>query len=117
MLLVSKESLSGQRRGTFGSWGADGPRVDVCERREDLLAVLLLFLQEALQVQELLRQHVVFQVGEPALVQGVDLELQERFLLVRELGDPGVFVELHGGRGSGGRVFGGGGRGLGRAEE
>lgn len=97
--------------------GEDRPRVDILERREDRLAVLLLFLQESLQVQELLRQHLVFEVRQPALMQGVDLQFQQLLLLVCELREPCLLVELHRRRRDG-RKFGAWvGSGLGRAEE
>lgn len=78
----------------MGVWEGKRPGVDIFERGEDGLALLFLLLQEALQVQELGSEDLVLEMGQPALVEGVDFELQEVSLLIRQLGDPFLLVEL-----------------------
>jgi hypothetical protein len=70
------------------------PGVDICHRREDLLACVNLLLEELLQLEKLLARDIILQNGKPALMQSIDLELQQLFLLGTELRDPGVFVEF-----------------------
>ena len=71
-------------------------RVYIAFGREDGLLALLLFLKEPLEGEELGLEDLVFEVGEPALVQRVDLELQQVFLLGSETLDPFVLVERFG---------------------
>lgn len=95
-----------------------GPGVDVLEGREDFLALLGFAFQEALEVEKVWACDLIGEVGQPGVVESVDLELEQVLLLGGELGEPGVFVERFR-RGRGGRgVRGGLGiDGLGRAKE
>ena len=86
----------GEWRGYGERMGWQVPRVDVPFWRENELFVLLLLLEKLLEFQKVWLDNVVLEIGEPALVQRVDLEFQEVFLLVRECGDPFVFVEFLG---------------------
>lgn len=76
--------------------GACRPGVYVLERREDLDARLEFLLEESLQVEKLLALDLIGQVREPALVQRVNLELQQLPLLLAKFADPLVLVELFG---------------------
>lgn len=53
-------------------------------------------LEEALQLKEARRDEHIFEMRQPAIVQRVDFELEELFLLGGELGDPCCLVEAHG---------------------
>ena len=70
------------------------PRIDILQRREDLLPTLSLLLQEPLEVQELGRRDFILQMCQPRLVQRVNLELEELLLLVGEFCYPRIFVEF-----------------------
>lgn len=94
------------------SSGHDIPAVDVLGRRKHLLACGRLPVQEPLELEEVLGRYVVFQVGEPAVMQRLDLEAEQLLLLVRQAAEPLLLVELDlrlGGGRSGAR-----GRGRGR---
>ena len=60
---------------------ASVPTVHFLQWWEDLLARVQLLLQEALQVQEVLLDDVILQMCQPAIVKGVNLELQQCLLL------------------------------------
>lgn len=75
------------------------PGVDILSRRENRLACFTFSLEKAFQLEEFLTQNFVFQLGEPCLVQTVDFEREEIFLLLGEFLDPGFFVEFLGGGG------------------
>ena len=98
---MDEDQQDGKGIGGDESVGKNKPRINILHGREDLFPILLLPFQESLQVQELIRQHVVFQVRQPALVQGIDLKLQQLFLLLCEFGDPSFFVEFWRWRGGG----------------
>jgi hypothetical protein len=50
----------------------DLPAVHVVAGRKDSLTALSFFLQESLQIQKLLGDNLVFEMGQPTLMQGVD---------------------------------------------
>lgn len=70
------------------------PAVDVLLGREDLLARVVLPVEEALEVEEFLGDDLVLEQGQPALVEGADLELEELPLLICERVDPSLLVKL-----------------------
>jgi hypothetical protein len=69
------------------------PRIYVLARREDFLAAHNFGFQETFEIQELLGDNLIFEMGQPTLVQGVDLESQEVFGLSRKRLGPGFLVE------------------------
>ena len=87
------------------------PGIDVVERGEDLFAGGGLGPEEALELEEGRMGEVGGEVGQPGVVQGLDLELQQRLLLVRQRREPLLLVEF-GGFARGGRGAGRGGIGL-----
>lgn len=76
-----------------GRWGCR-PRIDVFHWGEDFLARVDFFLEEAFKFEEFFAGHFVFERGQPALMQSLNLELQEIFLLVGEFCEPFLPVEF-----------------------
>ena len=74
--------------------GGNEPAVDVFRRRKDLLARLQLPLEEAFQAEEFFAGDFVLQHAQPAVVQRLNLELEEFLLLGIELRHPRLLVEL-----------------------
>lgn len=72
----------------------DVPGIHISSGRKDLLPILMLFLQETLQIEEILGDNLVFELRQPALIQRSNLQRQQIFLLRRELLDPFRLVEL-----------------------
>jgi hypothetical protein len=87
------------------------PGIDILRGREDLLGARHLPGQELLQIQKLLACDLIFEVCKPALVEGINLELEELSLLVLEAGYPLVLVKGRGRRLDSGRRRAIGGRG------
>lgn len=83
--------LSTQNRN--GQLGTGLPRIDILFRRKDLGFGILFFLEEALQVQELSSHHLILEISKPALVQSIDLQLEQLLLLRRERRHPFVLVK------------------------
>jgi hypothetical protein len=52
------------------------PRIDIFIGREDFGLGILLLLQKSLQVQKLGRGDIVLEVGKPAVIQCINLQLQ-----------------------------------------
>ena len=74
------------------------PGIDILHGWIDCLATRQLLLQEALQLEERRGKQDILDVWQPAVMQCVDLQLEQFFLLVGELRDPRVLVEFRGGR-------------------
>ena len=72
------------------------PGVHISHGRIDSLSTCELLLQEPLQGQERRAGQHILEMWQPALVERLDLELQQVPLLVGELGHPRVLVELDG---------------------
>ena len=54
----------------------------------------MLAFEEAFEVEKLFGGNLVFEMGEPALMKGIDLELEELLLLRRQSCDPFCLVEF-----------------------
>lgn len=72
----------------------DKPAINLLFRRKNLLPSVLLRLEKAFQIQKLLGNNFIFQLGQPALMQGLNLQTQQLLLFRSKLGYPFLLVEF-----------------------
>lgn len=77
------------------------PRVHVFHWRIHSLAAVQLLLEEALELEEVGRDQHILEVRQPALMQRVNLKLEQLLLLVGQSLDPCFLVEIDLGLGLG----------------
>ena len=71
------------------------PGVGFFQGREDGLLCLLFLFDEPLQVEELFGHEIILQLGQPALVERINLQLEQLLLLGWQAGNPGILIERH----------------------